>query len=313
MSMTGSTPALNPAQERTLHDLMGLGQPRPSFDSHLAAELRAELQAGLAAVDERLELGGVDLFVSKGELSRVHQCERHWANPDFAWGPATAKGWVAHKAIELGVFATGERAPMDLVDMALDRQLQDPDDLGRWLLEAPAEEIAELRAEATNVVTSFEECFPPLKAAWRPRAEAPVKQQIGRVTFSARVDLALGRSEGDRAGMLIVDFKTGRPYPVHLDDLRFYALVATLRIGVPPFRVASYYLDDAKWHAEDIDEAILEVTVRRVVDGAVKMAELRLAEREATFTPGPACRWCSVRDTCEGPALLDDRAFEEGL
>ncbi len=106
--------------------------------------------------------------------------------------------------------------------------------------------------------------------------------------------------------MLIVDCKTGRPYHWTLDDLRFYAMVETLRIGVPPFRVASYYLDTATWHAEDIDADVLAITVRRVADGARKMAELRLSEREATFTPGAACRWCSVRTTCEGPALLDD-------
>jgi hypothetical protein len=303
--------ALNPAQERALHELMGRGQPRPSFPRELAPALRADLRTALAAVDERLELAGIELHVSKGGLAQVHQCERNWANPDFEWGPATAKGWVAHKAIELGVFATGDRAPMDLVDMALDRQLDERDGLGEWLLAAPAEDVAELRAEATNLVTAFEECFPPLKSAWRPRTECPVKHQLGQVVLRARVDLALGRSEGDRAGMLIVDFKTGRPYPAHLDDLRFYALVETLRIGVPPFRVASYYLDTATWHAEDIDADILAMTVRRVTDGAVKMAELKLAEREATFTPGPACRWCSVRTVCEGPALLVGDGDEE--
>jgi hypothetical protein len=284
---------------------MGLGQARPTFPSDLAPALRSDLRAALADVDVRLELAGIELHVSKNALSAVHQCERHWSNPDFEWNAATARGWVAHKAIELGIFATADRSPMELVDMALDRQVQDNDDLGQWLLQAAPEEVAELRAEATNHVTGFEECFPPLKRSWRPRTESPVKHQIGQVLFRARVDLALGRSEGDRAGMLIVDFKTGRPYPAHLDDLRFYALVETLRIGVPPFRVASYYLDTATWHAEDITTDILAVTVRRVADGAVKMAELKLGEREAAFTPGPACRWCSVRDVCEGPALLE--------
>jgi hypothetical protein len=70
--------------------------------------------------------------------------------------------------------------------------------------------------------------------------------------------------------------------------------------------VASYYLDTATWHAEDISAEVLALTVRRVADGAVKMAELRLSEREAAFSPGPACRWCSVRTTCEGPGLLLD-------
>lgn len=311
MAVDPTPTTLNPAQERVLHELMGRGRPRPSFPSDLAVTLRADLRRALAEVDERLELAGVELHVSKSGLARVHQCERHWANPDFEWSAATAKGWIAHKAIELGVFATAERAPMELVDMALDRQLEEPGDLGRWLLEAPADEVSELRAEATNQVTAFEECFPPLKAKWRPRTEAPVKHRIGQISFGAKVDLALGRSEGDRAGMLIIDFKTGRPYPAHMDDLRFYALVETLRIGVPPFRVASYYLDTATWHAEDIDADLLAMTVRRVGDGALKMAELMLKEREAAFTPGPACRWCSVRETCEGPALLGGDAGEE--
>jgi hypothetical protein len=283
---------------------MGLGEERPTFEPDLARGLRADLRQALEPVDERLELAGTELHVSKGGLARVHQCERHFANPDFEWGPATARGWVAHKAIELGVFATGERAPMDLVDMALDRQLEESDGLGEWLLTAAAPELAELRAEATALVTSFEECFPPLKSSWRPRTEAPAKHRVGQVVLRAKVDLALGRSEGPRAGMLIVDFKTGRPYPAHMDDLRFYALVETLRIGVPPFRVASDYLDSATWHAEDITPELLAITVRRVGDGAVKMAELQLEERAPTFTPGPACRWCTLRTTCEGPSLL---------
>ena len=305
MAVEPTPTSLNPAQERVLSELMGRGQPRPSFPTDLAPALRADLRRALAEVDERLELAATELHVSKAGLARVHQCERHWSNPDFEWSAATARGWIAHKAIELGVFATADRSPMELVDMALDRQIDDGGDLGRWLLEAPADEVAELRAEATNQVTAFEECFPPLKPAWRPRTEAPAKHRIGQVILRAKVDLALGRSEGERAGMLIVDFKTGRPYPAHMDDLRFYALVETLRIGVPPFRVASYYLDTASWHAEDIDADLLALTVRRVGDGAVKMAELTLGEREAAFSPGPMCRWCAVRDVCEGPALLE--------
>jgi hypothetical protein len=290
---------------------MGPGHARPEFRDDLARDLRAQLAEGLAAVDERLALADTELHVSKNALAQVHQCERHWANQAFEWSAATARGWVAHKAIELGVFATGARPPMELVDLAIDRQVEEAGELGRWLLEAAAVDVAELRADATNLVTQFEDCFPPLKARWRPRTECPVKQQIGQVILRARVDLALGRAEGRTAGMLIVDFKTGRPYPAHLDDLRFYALVETLRIGVPPFRVASYYLDSATWHAEDISEEVLGVTVRRVLDGALKLAELTLREREATFNPGPACRWCAVSEVCEGPALLEARQAEE--
>ena len=117
-----------------------------------------------------------------------------------------------------------------------------------------------------------------------------------------KVDLVLGVARGDEARSLIVDLKTGRSYPGHLDDLRFYALVQTLRIGVPPFRVASYYLDTATFHAEDVTAEMLAVAVRRTVDGAVKMARLLDPATPAALSPGPTCTWCTLRTTCEGPA-----------
>jgi hypothetical protein len=73
-----------------------------------------------------------------------------------------------------------------------------------------------------------------------------------------------------------------------------------LRSKVPPFRVASYYLESARWQAEDITEEILEVTARRVIDGVRKLAELRLGQRAPTTTSGPTCGFCRLRDQCAG-------------
>jgi hypothetical protein len=114
-----------------------------------------------------------------------------------------------------------------------------------------------------------------------------------------KVDLVLGQARGDEARALVVDLKTGRPYPSHLDDLRFYALVQTLRVGVPPFRVASYYLDTASFHVEDVTADTLAIAVRRTVDGVRKLVELR-AGRAPTITPGPACSWCRLATSCDG-------------
>src|SRR5436305_583722 len=82
-----------------------------------------------------------------------------------------------------------------------------------------------------------------------------------------------------QAGVLVVDFKSGRAYPHHIDDLRYYALLETFRSGVPPFRVASYYLDAGTWVGEDISEELLAITMRRVIDGVIKLAALRTNER----------------------------------
>ncbi|HVF31466.1 MAG TPA: hypothetical protein VM933_00405, partial [Acidimicrobiales bacterium] len=83
-------------------------------------------------------------------------------------------------------------------------------------------------------------------------------------------------------------------------DLRYYALLETLRSRVPPFRVASYDLEAARWQAEDVTAELLFVAAHRVVDGVTKLAELRLGRRAPTTTPGPSCSYCRRRDTCPG-------------
>jgi hypothetical protein len=304
-------PTLNPAQERVLRELMGAGEPRPEFSSDLSHRLRDRLKQGLAELDGRLELADQELYVSKSALGRLFQCERYATVDDFEWNAVTAKGAVAHRAIELGVFTPGAPPPLELVDLSIARHIDDDGSIAGWLRDAPSTDIGELRARASDEVISFFECFPPIKAEWRPRTETPVKQTIGRITLQARVDLAFGRSDQGRAGVLIIDLKTGRPYPGHVDDLRFYALLQTLKIGVPPFRTASYYLDAASWHHEDVTEELLEVTVRRVIDGANRLGELQLDERTARFTSGPACGWCRLSPECEGAAAWASRDRDE--
>lgn len=294
---------------------------RPHFPDDLARRLRAELHDALADAADRLTLLDAELHVNKAELARVHQCERlHQAEAAIGfpgWSKNTARGLIAHKAIELGVFMPPPGAPpLALVDAAIDRIVEEGDDRSPrgWLLEAPATELAELRAAANDLVCKFEASFPPLDKDWRPRLESPVRVDLhgGRIVLRSKVDLALGIARGTQAGVLIVDFKSGRAYPHHIDDLRYYALLETFRSGVPPFRVASYYLDAGTWHGEDISEELLAITMRRVIDGVIKLAALRTNEREPTFTPGPACGYCRLRDTCEGAAVWAEQREERG-
>ena len=62
-----------------------------------------------------------------------------------------------------------------------------------------------------------------------------------------KVDLALGRATGTQARVLIIDFKTGQVRSAHAEDLRFYAVIETIRVGVPPFRLATFSLDSGTW------------------------------------------------------------------
>ena len=121
----------------------------------------------------------------------------------------------------------------------------------------------------------------------------------GRLILAGKVDLTLGRAIGQRAGKVIVDLKTGNSLPVHREDLRFYALIETLRIGVPPRLLASYYLDTASFVPEEVTEDTLMASVARLSDGVGRLVELLHGGRTPTRIPGPPCRWCPAYDTCE--------------
>jgi hypothetical protein len=151
------------------------------------------------------------------------------------------------------------------------------------------------------MVAKFVELWPPLQKRWVPRTESRARAELcgGQVILSGRVDLALGQPRGAEAGTLLVDFKTGRTVMAHLEDLRFYALLETLRCGVPPFRVASYELDAGTFSSEDVTEATLDAAVRRTI---------RPPHLAATSTSGAA------RSTCAsiGPAHLRPRLRATG-
>ena len=305
-------PPLSPAQQDLVALLGATVEERPVFDAELRHELRAELEAGLADVAADVDPSD-PLWVSKHTLSSVHGCEgRHLAEKDapFAWTPPLARGTIVHKAVELSVHWRGELVPLDLVDEAIARLTDDDKPISDWLRTCSESDRAELRSVAGERVTSFLECFPPLPAKWVPVTEGRLRADLlgGRVVLSGRTDLTLGRADGTRAGKVVIDLKTGGFSPSHTDDLRFYALVDTLRLGTPPRMLASYYLDSARAQPEAVTEQVLYAAVARTVDGVRTLQELA-SGRDAVLRPGPPCRWCPALPACPtGRAHLGDDA-----
>lgn len=298
---------LNPAQQEVLDVL---GEPRArrrSFDAGLRTELRAELEAGLAPLAEALGPPGERpaLYLSKHTVASVHGCEVRFVHEDAVgfpgWSVPTARGTVAHKAIELSVHLRGAPAPLELVDKAITRLAEGDRSLADWLGGLGDTERAELRAEANDRVAKFLECWPPLRTRWRPVTESRLSLDLcdGRVALRGKVDLVLGQPRGTIAGKVLVDLKTGGFAPVHVDDLRFYALIETLRLGVPPRRLATYYLDSGRFMCEDVTEAVLLSAAARLVDGARHVVALRAGSRPALARVGPTCRWCPLLDGCD--------------
>lgn len=311
------TTANNPAQEEVLAALGARPDERPAFDPRLRHELRDELEERLQPLVERFPADET-LWVSKHLLASVHGCEGMFLARDaeeFAWTPATARGTVSHKAIELSVSWRGDPAPGVLVDEAIARLIASTDRISLYLGALGEGERAELHSEAVERVSKFQECFPTLEARWRPVAESRLRADLcsDRVVLSGKVDLTVGRPDGVRAGKVLVDLKTGGFAPSHVDDLRFYALIETLRLGVPPRLLASYYLDGGRLHDEPVTEALLHSALERVVQGIDAAVGLRHEGREPVLRPGAPCRWCPRQDDCEvGQRWLADREDREG-
>lgn len=308
---------LNPAQAEVLAALGARPGERPAFDPRLRAELRAQLQDRLSPLADRLPKGE-SLWVSKHLLATVHGCEGLFLArdaEDFAWNAANARGVVSHKAIELSVSWRGDPPPGQLVDEALARLIGSSDRISDYLGGLGEGERAELHGEAVERVAMFLECFPPLEARWRPVPESRLRADLcdDRIVLSGKVDLTIGRPEGTRAGKVLIDLKTGGFSPSHRDDLRFYALVETLRIGVPPRLLATYYLDGGRLQDEDVTEDLLLSAVERVIHGIDAAVALRHEARQPVLRPGPPCRWCPQQAGCEvGRRWLEDRDDEDG-
>lgn len=295
---------LNPMQQAVL-DVLARPAGWTPLPGSVVEAIRAQVVEGLAPLKDAFT-PDEPLFVTKGALAHVHACEAHYLAQlgRFAWTVENARGTVVHKAIELAIHWRGPIEPAEVVDEAIARlsgeEGHGPSDFLEQL--RPADR-AQLRSYAVDRFTKFDECFPPLKPAWRPVTESSARVDLhgGAVRLSTRVDLTLG-APGSK---VIIDLKSGRIHPQHREDLRFYALVDALRSGQAPRLLATYSLDAARADVEDVTEGVLQAAARRLVDGAIAMAAVRREEREARRTAGPPCRWCPIAEECaQGTAYL---------
>jgi hypothetical protein len=292
---------LNPAQMQVLSELGSTD--RPTFRDDLRTDLRRYLEEELAEVAATAD---EPLFLSKHQLGLLHGCEARFVadrSREFTWTVASARGSVAHKAIELMISHRNSPSPLDLVERAVERIEDDEFSLGGFIRSLDEGQRAELTSRSNDFVTTFVETFPPLQRQWKPVAEYSIRALLcnDQVTLRGKVDLSLGSiRRGREAGKVLIDLKTGQPGHGHLEDLRFYALLETLKMGVPPRLLVNYYLDAGTPRPETVTEELLWSAARRVVDGVRILGDLTGTEaREPARNPGMNCRWCPINDSCD--------------
>ena len=302
--------ALTPAQRETLDRIRLPAHQRATWPDGLRRELDERLHDELADIAAGLPDAG--LFVGKGDLDGVHGCEARHLASEFAWSVPTARGRVAHKAIELTIALRGDPEPRQLVDEAIGRLSEEDSTLAGFLQTCGEAARNDLAAQAIAVVDGFLTTFPPLTRGFRPAAETARRWSTndGRITLGGRFDLTVGVPDGTTAGRVIVEIKTGGSVAGHRDDLRFYALLETLVVGTPPMSIVVHYPDSGRADVEVVTGPILESAVRRTVAGVRRIAQLRHGSGvEPVRRPGPPCRWCPISIDCQpGRAWLDDEA-----
>lgn len=302
-----ATGELSPSQRRTLDGLIG-SVDHAAFPTDAVPRLRDRIEETARAFElrEPLWLGKSNL----GDLARcpgLFDAVRAGERAPFAFSARSAAGRLAHKAIELEVAGRQDREPHGLVEQAAERLTEDTAFAAYW------EGLDALRRDenlmdAAKTLELFRSTMPPLRRMRReltPSTEWQVRVELlgGALVLSGQLDLVLGWGSADpaRATRLAIDLKTGRAWPEHAEDMRFYALLLALRFGVPPYRVATLYLESGEWQAEDVDERVLNRAADRVIE-AIRAAAASSAGRRAELTPGPYCTWCPRSLTCPSSA-----------
>jgi hypothetical protein len=249
------------------------------------------------------------LWLGKSNLNDLGRCPglfdavRSGERGPFEFSARSAAGRLAHKAIELEVAGREERDPHGLVEQAAERLREERAFGAFWDGQDPLHRDETLM-DGAKTLELFRSTMPPLRLMRRelaPSTEWHVRVELlgGSLVLSGQLDLVLGAQAAERGGAhrLAIDLKTGRAWPEHAEDMRFYGLLLALRFGLPPYRVATLYLDSGEWQAEDVDEAVLGRAADRVID-AVRAAAASDAGRPLELRPGPYCTWCPRGRTC---------------
>jgi hypothetical protein len=241
---------LTDPQRRTLERLIGGGE-RPVVPMDLAQRLRDRVEDAVRGLELREQL-----WLGKERLHDASRCEGLLASqlageaPAFAHTPRTAGGVLAHKAVEVDMSARDVLDPQTAAEVAMQRLVQREERFAEhWSLLSTAEQDETLM-EAARRLTLFRASFPPIRELRRslaPISELRVRAELlgGDLVLSGQIDLVLGMpdpAEPLRAHKLAIDLKTGDARPEFAEDMRLYALLLTLRFGVPPYRVASLFL-----------------------------------------------------------------------
>ena len=259
--------AARPTSSDVLEAIRGDANHRAVVDPGLAGGLRAWLEDGLCPV-------GVD---TSAPLVITKQSMRSGlARPDHqAVTSAIALGALVDALFRQLITVGRIDDPMrdGLAALAVDPRRAE---IVAFVSALDELERARLQDELETQAAIMVSRWPRLSPAWMPRTQERVAIPLvgGRVVLVGVIDLVIGSPSSGRASIGLVEVKSGRQRAEDRDDLRYYALLETLRSGAPPFRIATFYTRTGQVLAEDVDDQILTSSVERVLAASKNLMEV---------------------------------------
>lgn len=298
---------LTEVQRRTLETLIRPDEAREA-PAGLAGELRARIEGAFEDAPPLGQGPSGPLRLSKERLNDLARCRGLFQSgllgerEPYEMSFRTAAGTLLHKTVELGVGLREPPDPWTLGERAVSR-LREDRRFGPYWESVSSAAQDEILAEAVRGLEMFTASFPPLgplRTRLAPIAEFPLRAEFagGKLVVSGAIDLVLNRPHRSMATRLLVDLKSGGAWPEYPEDMRLYALLYTLRFGVPPLRVATVFLVSGEWQAEEVEPETLFHAADRVVEAVAVARELTEEAGETVLNPGPWCGWCPRRTAC---------------
>jgi len=259
-----------PAGADVLASLRGDSSRRPIVDPGLAGGLRDWLEDGLCS----LPLGTqTPLIMNKQTLrdALAGRASRPSAGPQpitDSMALGALMDALFRQFITIGHIEDPMRNGLDA--LRADPRRSEVVDFVRGLA---GQELADFENELETQSAILLSRWPRLSPSWLPRTQERITVPLagGDVVLVGVIDLIVGAPSAGRASVGLIEVKSGRARIEDRDDLRFYALLETLRSAAAPFRVATFYTRTGLVDTEDVDDGLLTSSVQRVLAGINRM------------------------------------------
>lgn len=301
-SMSQEEARLTPKQTSTLNQILRLGGDRGSSKEGLAAELK--LYIANLTENKLVKFPEKSVYFTKSDYMAIQRCETQYiVNKENYVKSSTPQiptivGQLSHKAVQMSYTHPNKSADHYVRNSILGLRASDAN-FDEFMSTCGEYIQSDIIAQTISKVTNFMDDWPRLDPSWGTRFEEPLSCKIGKLTLSGRADFIIGRPRTDsKRTLLIVDLKTGNVKDEHREEALFYALVATLRYEIMPWRSIIYSLASGEYTQLDFTEEDLFEAATKVSLSVNNYVEIMSEQRDKNYSYGDHCNYCPIKLTC---------------